>query len=341
MSMSRTIEVVCFGEMLLRLSAPGKELLLQSPHLQVHFGGAEANVAVSLRKLGYRTRMVTCLPDNTLGHGAAGELRRHGVDVEPIRFAAGRMGLYFLTPGAGQRPAEVLYDRADSAFAVAAADCFDWQQLLADANWLHISGITPAVSASAAAAASRAMTAARAAGSKVSFDCNFRARVWGQRTAKAPEILRDLCQHADLIFGEDRDLQLMLGITGRSSPAAARSAEVTAAFAEFKHLRWLAHTSRTRHSVDVQELVGTLHERTTSCSSRRYALHGIVDRIGAGDAFAAGMLHGLLSELAPQKAVEFATAAACLKHSIPGDFNLLSQQDIELLLAESTPDVRR
>jgi len=333
--------VVCFGEMLLRLSAPGKELLLQSPRLDVHIGGAEANVAVSLRKLGHPTRMVTCLPDNPLGHTAADELRRHDVDVAAIRFGDGRMGLYFLTPGAGHRPADVLYDRAHSAFALAPPDCFDWQQLLTDAHWLHVSGITPAVSPAAAEAVLRAMTAARAAGSKVSFDCNFRARVWGQRAAQAPQILRDLCRHADLIFGEDRDLQFMLGVTPAPVPNAARSSAITAAFAEFGHLRWLAHTSRTRHSVEVQGLVGALHDSTTTYTSRPYALQGIVDRIGAGDAFAAGMLHGLISELAPQTAVDFATAAACLKHSVPGDFNLLTQQDIELLLSESAVDVRR
>ena len=327
-------DVLCFGEVLLRLSAPGKELLLQSPHLAVHVGGAEANVAVSLRKLGHRTRMVTCLPDNTLGRAAADELRRHDIDVSPVRFVNGRMGLYFLTAGAGHRPAEVLYDRADSAFARAAPDCFDWPDLLADTRWLHVCGITPAVSPQAAQAALLAVTAARAAGCRVSFDCNFRARVWAARAGEAPQILRQLCQQADLIFGEARDLQFMLGLP----PDAA----MAVAFTEFEHLRWLAHTGRDRQSVDVQSLVGSLHTADGSCTSRPYALHGIVDRIGAGDAFAAGLLHGLINELAPQKAIDFATAAAALKHSVVGDFNLLSAADIEALLSDSVSvDVRR
>lgn len=332
---------VCFGELLLRLSAPGKELLLQSPRLDVHIGGAEANVAVSLRKLGHLTRMVTCLPDNTLGHRAVDELRRHDVEVAAIHSANARMGLYFLTHGAGHRPADVLYDRTDSAFAQLAPEQFDWQRLLSDAHWLHVSGITPAVSPRGAEAALQAMTAARNAGVKVSFDCNFRARVWGERALEAPSILRNLCQQADLIFGEARDLHFMFGTAEEPGLDGARSPSIALAFREFKHLRWLAHTARARQSVDVQGLVGNLHDATTSYCSRPHALHGIVDRIGAGDAFAAGILHGLALELAAQKTLELGTAAACLKHSIPGDFNLVTTGDIELLLSESSPDVRR
>jgi 2-dehydro-3-deoxygluconokinase len=333
--------IVCFGELLLRLSAPGKELLLQSPHLEVHIGGAEANVAVSLRKLGHATRMVTCLPDNTLGHRAADELRRHDVEVAAVHSAHARMGLYFLTHGAGHRPADVLYDRADSAFARVPPDRFDWQHLLADADWLHVSGITPAVSPTAGEAALQAMTAARAAGVKVSFDCNFRARVWGERAVQAPRILRTLCQQADLIFGEARDLHFMFGTAEEPALEQIRSPAITLAFRELEHLRWLAHTARARQSVDVQGLVGNLHDATASYCSRPYALHGIVDRIGTGDAFAAGILHGLTLELAAQKTLELGTAAACLKHSIPGDFNLVTQADLDLLLSESLLDVRR
>jgi 2-dehydro-3-deoxygluconokinase len=184
------------------------------------------------------------------------------------------------------------------------------------------------------------MRTARAANVAISFDCNFRARVWGERAAQAPQILRELCQHVDLIFGEERDLQFMFG-TSPQPAAGERSAAMAVAFKEFKHLKWLAHTSRTRHSVEVQDLVGSLHGVDRSHTSRSYALHGIVDRIGAGDAFAAGILHGLLQQFTPQKTLEFGTAAACLKHSIPGDFNLASAADIELLLSESSVDVRR
>jgi 2-dehydro-3-deoxygluconokinase len=321
--------VLCFGEILLRLSSPNKELLLQSARFDIHVGGAEANVAVSLSKLGHAAAMVSTLPESALGRACAGELQRHGVQTDAIRFHDGRMGLYFLTHGAGHRPAEVLYDRAGSAFAAASADAHDWNALLAGCNWLHVSGITPAVSDSAGEAALRAMTAARQSGAKISFDCNFRARVWGARSNNAPATLCGLCEQADLIFGDERDFAFMLGGTAG------------AAFERFRHLQYIACTTRERLSADVQQLAGRLQSRQDTYSTRPYALYGIVDRIGAGDAFAAGVLHGLIGGFDPQKTLEFATAAAVLKHSIPGDFNLGGVADVELVMAEHRTDVRR
>ena len=321
--------VLCFGEILLRLSSPGKELLLQSSQFDVHVGGAEANVAVSLSKLGHAVAVASSLPESPLGHACAGELRRHGVSTDAIRFCDGRMGLYFLTHGAGHRPAEVLYDRAGSAFAATKADAYDWNALLASCKWLHVSGITPAVSNSAGEAALRAMTAARQRGAKVSFDCNFRARVWGARAQDAPAVLRKLCEQADLIFGDERDFEFMLG------------GNADAAFEAFQHLQYIACTQRARQSTDVQHISGSLRTRRDTYKTRPYSLYGIVDRIGAGDAFAAGVLHGLIRSFDPQKAIDFATAAAVLKHSIPGDFNLASVADIEAVLSEQQTDVRR
>jgi 2-dehydro-3-deoxygluconokinase len=331
--------IICFGEVLLRLSAPGKELLLQSPHFEAHIGGAEANVAVSLHKFGHRTRMVSALPESTLGRACADELRRHGVDTSAIQYRDGRMGMYFLTHGAGHRPAEVLYDRANSAFAAAPASTYDWKALLADARWLHISGITPAVSSSTAEAAANAMQVARSAGVKISFDCNFRARLWGARSPEAPQLLTRLCEQADVIFGDDRDFAFMLGF--KASAADPRREAADFAFAKFKHLQYIICTERARSSVDVQQLTGLLFDRNTTYTSRSYPLTGIVDRIGAGDAFAAGVMHGLLSGNTPQESIDFGAAAGCLKHSIPGDFNLLTVADVELLLSEKGGDVRR
>jgi 2-dehydro-3-deoxygluconokinase len=321
--------VLCFGEILLRLSAPNKELLLQSARFDVQVGGAEANVAVSLSKFGHTAAMVSTLPESPLGRACAGELRRHGVQTDAIRFRDGRMGLYFLTHGAGQRPAEVLYDRAGSAFAAASAADYDWNTLLAGCSWLHVSGITPAVSNAAGEAATRAMAAARQRGAKISFDCNFRARVWNTRAKDAPAVLRALCEQADLIFGDERDFTFMLGATA------------DAAFEAFKQLQFIACTTRDRRSADVQQLAGCLRGRRDTYTSRSYPLYGIVDRIGAGDAFAAGVLHGLIGSFDPQKTIDFATAAAVLKHSIPGDFNLAGVADVELLLSEQQVDVRR
>lgn len=334
--------MLSFGEVLLRLSAPGKQLLLQTGSLEAHVGGAEANVAVSLSRLGHKTAVVTSLPDNALGHACVSELRRHGVDTDPIRFRDARMGLYFLTHGAGQRPAEVLYDRAQSAFATAPADSYDWPALLENTQWLHVSGITPAVSAEGAESALRAVTAARAANVSVSFDCNFRARLWGARSPQAPRILSELCQYANLIFGDDRDIAFMLGFKAETEDATERRRKAAAmAFESFGSLKWIAYTERTRHSVESQQLAGTLHTSQECFTTRPYPLQGIVDRIGAGDAFAAGILHGLIRGLPPQATVEFATAAGCLKHTVPGDFNLLGVSDIELFLSEVQTDVRR
>jgi 2-dehydro-3-deoxygluconokinase len=335
-------KVVCFGEVLLRISSPRKELLLQSPTFEAHVGGAEANVAVGLSKFGDAAAVVSVLPRNTLGLACAGELRRHGVETKEIVHREGRMGLYFLTHGAGHRPAEVLYDRAGSAFADAPSDLIDWSVALEGASWLHVSGITPAVSEDGAKATLRAVQAARAAKVKISYDCNFRARLWGERTPQAPALLSELCTYATLIFGDDRDIAFMLGFKSPStSPEERRRDAAAKAFATFPALQLIAYTERTRHAADVQQISGVLHDRTAVYTTKPYSLQGIVDRIGAGDAFAAGVLHGLLNDLTLQRTVDFGAASAALKHSIPGDFNLISVADVELLLSEVQMDVRR
>src|SRR5690606_32987266 len=203
--------VVCFGELLLRLSAPGREKLLQSPQLEVRVGGAEANVGVSLARFGHRVDMVSTVADNALGEAVVGELRRHGVGTSAVRHVPGRMGLYFLAPGAIHRPAEVLYDRAGSAFALAAADSSDWNALRARADWLHLSGVSPALVANAAAAALAAARAARAAGAKVSFDGNFRPKLGEAWQGVAAAILRELMAEADVLFADHRDMGVVLG----------------------------------------------------------------------------------------------------------------------------------
>lgn len=335
--------IVCFGEILIRLSAPDNELLLQSPRLSVHFGGAEANVAVSLSQLGSAARMVSFVPDNALGRAARDELRRYGVDVERVRFATGRMGLYFLTPGAMLRPSEVTYDRADSAFALAAPDAVDWQEALRGAAVLHCSGITPALGPNAAAAALRAAKAAREQGVMVSFDGNFRGKLWAAWGGDGPAVLRDLLANADLAFIDDRDIALMLGHKFVSAdPSARRREAARAAFAAFPELSRIASTFRVQHTVDHHELSATMFTRAGGeFAAGEQSLAGIVDRIGAGDAFAAGLLHGLRTQMSDQDALEFAHAAACLKHTIPGDFNLAGEGDVKAFLGQEGLDVRR
>src|SRR5882724_11549114 len=202
--------IACFGEILLRLAAPHSELLLQSRTLVGHIGGAEANVAVALAQWGHSASVVSVLPDNALGHAAAGELRRYAVGTDAVQFRPGRMGLYFLTVGAGHRPSEVLYDREASAFALAAPELIDWKRVLAQANWLHVSGVTAALGSRAAESALRAVHMARAQGVSVSFDCNYRAKLWERWHGDARAILRGLAGEAELLFAEERDLSLIL-----------------------------------------------------------------------------------------------------------------------------------
>ena len=328
---------VCFGELLLRLSAPGHERLLQSPRLDVNVGGAEANVAVALAHFGHAVKLVSALPDNALGAAACGEMRRHGVDVTPVLRASGRMGLYFLEAGAVHRPSDVLYDRAGSAFALLPPDHFDWPALLADAEVLHLSGVTPAVSESAAQAAVHAAQAARERGVRVAFDGNFRGKLWQARGAEPAGVLRELFARADLLFADHRDIGLVLGrdFDGDHARAAA------AAFAAFPQLARIATTLRTQHSVDHHDLGAVLFTRERRIDVEPYAITAIVDRIGAGDAFAAGLLHGLFSGMNDSEALQFALAAACLKHSIPGDALRMSVAEVGALLGERRYDVRR
>ena len=330
--------VVCFGELLLRLSAPGRERLLQTPLLGVHVGGAEANVAVSLARMGHEAAMVSTVAGNALGEAALGELRRHGVDTGHVRTGAGRMGLYFLSHGALHRPSEVLYDRADSAF-VRAAD-YDWDRLLEGAHWLHLSGVTPALGEATAQATLAAARAARRRGIMVSFDGNFRAKLWQAWDGDAATILRQIFSECDLLFADHRDIAVVLGTQADAQGEAADAA--AQAFSAFPHLRWLASTLRTQHSVDWHSLSAVMFGRGGERHrGPDYELRAIVDRIGTGDAFAAGVLHGLLTEMAPLAALRFGLGAACLKHSLPGDFNLSTREDVEAFVAEAGFHVRR
>ncbi len=335
--------VVCFGELLLRLAAPGRERLLQSARLEVCVGGAEANVGVSLARFGHRVSIISTVADNALGEAVVGELRRHGLDTGGVHRVPGRMGLYFLAPGAIHRPAEVLYDRAGSAFALAAADAYDWTALLAGADWVHLSGITPALGANTAAAALAAARAARAAGAKVSFDGNFRPSLWQAWNGDAPGILRELMAEADVLFADYRDMGVVLGGEyAQEQPLARVRVAAADAFAAFPHLHWMACTLRTPRNVDHHALSGVLVGRDAGIAlAAEQEVGPIVDRIGGGDAFAAGVLHGLASGWDAQRTIDFGLAAGCLKHSIPGDFNLVSEAEVEALVGEGRYDVRR
>lgn len=334
--------VVCFGELLLRLNAPGHELLLQSPDLRVYVGGAEANVAAAIAQFGHAASVVSILPDNALGAACVGELRRLGVNTEYVRTAPGRLGLYFMATGAGHRPSEIIYDRADSSFERHVGDGFDWTQILAGAAWLHVSGITPALGASCAEATLRAVRMARTLGVSVSFDSNYRAKLWESWSEDPARALAEIAAQADLLFADDRAISLMLNLNLPDLPPLERFSQACEqAFTRFAHLQKVATAVRVEHSVDRHDISAVLMTRERLTVSRTYALESIVDRIGTGDAFAAGMLHGALSALDDSATLDFALAAEVLKHATPGDMSRASLAEIRELLAGTGFSVRR
>jgi 2-dehydro-3-deoxygluconokinase len=339
--MSERTRIVCFGELLVRLSSADGEQLLQSPALHVHFGGAEANVAVSLARFGHDAAIVSIVPPNALGRAAVAELRRHGVDASGVVEGPGRMGLYFLTPGAVSRPSAVLYDRAGSAFALAAADTIDWRTALRGVRWLHLSGIASALGESAAAANQRAADAALELGVAVSFDGNYREQLWAASGGDAKGLLRAMLATAQLAFVDDRDIALSLGVELKGEALERRRGAAAAAFAAFPRLETICSTIRDADSAQRQRLGGVMFTRGQERKSRTYALDGIVDRVGAGDAFAAGILHSRIAGRADQETLELGVAAAALKHSIRGDFNLVDLRDVEQLVAAKGLDIRR
>ncbi|HVN43860.1 MAG TPA: sugar kinase [Steroidobacteraceae bacterium] len=330
-------QVVCFGEILLRLSPPRCERLQQARELHLHVGGAEANVAISLAQLGHRSLMVSFVPQNALGRLCVGELRRHGVQVEGIRAAAGRMGLYFVETGAGHRATQVLYDRAYSAFALAAGEDLPWGELLTGVEWLHLSGVTPALGRRAADATLTAARAAHSRGVRISFDCNYRTSLWSAWAGAedAAGILREIAGGAELLFASERDLALILGRQPAEHGGNTQeqfAAAALAALARFEQLRYVASTLRIHHGADMQDLTALMMSREGLFSTRHYPLGEVVDRIGSGDAFAAAVLHGLLGHFDTQRVLDFAAAAACLKHALPGDFSLAAEHEIEAVL---------
>ncbi len=332
---------VAFGEILLRLSSPGRELLLQTPRLDVWVGGAEANVATQMSKLGHQVSFVSRVPANDLGQAARSTLRGHGVDVRHVQVAGDRMGLYFATSGAGMRATEVIYDRARSSFAEAPASAWDWDAILAGADWLHLSGITPALGAMPAAAAIAAAEAASVRGVGVSYDGNWRAKLWARWDGFPRTILNRIVPHADLMFGDDRDVALLLGRSDfEGTIHDRRRAAAEAAFSRYPNLQRLASTIRQVEDADVNRLSARIDSRDDVHQTEEIIVAGIVDRIGGGDAFAAGVLHALRSGGDDATMARTGLALAALKHSLPGDASLFRQGDIENFFTGKL-DVRR
>ncbi|MFL9840848.1 sugar kinase [Sphingomonas sp. ST-64] len=335
-----TGRIVCFGELLLRLTAPGRELLLQTGSLDVHVGGAEANVGIGLANLGHDVAMVSVVPDTALGQAAIRFVRGQGVDTRNVQLRDGRMGLYFLSVGAGLRASDIVYDRAASSFATAPADAFDWRAILDGASMLHLSGITPALGPATAAAAIAAAKTAKEMGVAVSFDGNYRARLWEAWDSDPRAVLTDLVSLADTLFGNHRDVSLLLGTQFSGDGPDRRREAAEAAFAAFPNLQRIASTARHVDDADHHRIAARLDTRERGYQTDEIVVAGIVDRIGGGDAFAAGILHGVLSGQDLEATVASGLALTCLKHSLPGDASLFGPRDIDAFL-EGGLDVRR
>jgi len=339
--------IVTFGEIMLRLKPPGFERFFQSPLLEATFGGGEANVAVSLANFGINAAYVTMLPQNDIANSCIGELRRFDVDTSLIKRGSGRMGLYFLENGANQRPSKVVYDRAGSSIAMAKPGDIAWDKVFENANWFHITGITPAISESAAELSIEAVKAAQSMGLTVSCDFNFRANLW-KYGKKAPEVMTQLVKHVDIGIANEEDCQKSLGIKVdvqvekghlEIDQYKALSQKVLDTFPDMK---LIAITLRESKSADNNGWSACLNDGKNFYLSRKYDMTDIVDRVGGGDAFAAGLIYGLLNYDGNDKALEYAVAASCLKHSIGGDFNRVSVDEVEKLMGgDSAGRVKR
>ena len=321
---------VTFGELMLRLSPPGHERLFQSPELRTGFGGCEANVAVGLAHLGVPAEYVTRLPDNAIGHAALHALQAEGVGTGSIALggASERMGIYFVEPGADIRASRVVYDRAGSAFAAITPQTVDWAKAVQGAAWFHGSGITPALGEGPRASLTAAITAARAGGVRISLDLNYRPALWQGREPRA--VIEPLVKGADLLIGNRDAVRIMLGIEAPDDSLAQR-------LAERYGCRYVALTRREVLSANEHGWSAAFYDAASGgvWPSRRYQVR-VVDRVGGGDSFAAGLIAALAAERDPADAVQFAAAAGALKLTIPGDWNRATPQEIEQLVRACT-----
>jgi len=333
--------IATLGEVMLRLKSPGYDRLLQSPALEATFGGGEANVAVSLAGFGCSARFITALPDNDIGAACIRELKGFGVDVCAVKLVKNaRMGIYFLEAGAIQRPGKVIYDRTGSAIANAGPEDFDFIAALRGCSWLHITGITPAISRSAAELSLAAVKKAKEMGLHVSCDLNYRKNLWNfGKTAQ--EVMSELVRFTDTIIANEEDFQKALGLKANVNVEHGEldindySLIAALAMKAYPNLRRVAITMRESKSADNNNWSACLYENSEFFTSRKYAMTDIVDRVGGGDSFSAGLIYGLNTYDDSQKALEFAVAASCLKHSINGDYNRVSVSEVETLMTGS------
>ena len=337
-----------FGEIMLRLKTPGHERFFQSPAFEATFGGGEANVAVALSNYGFDAGFISALPDNDIGENAIMELRKFGVDTAHVSRSGDRVGIYFLETGANQRASKVVYDRANSSISEAKAEEFDWPTIFAGARWLHITGITPALSQNSADRSLECVKAAKAAGLIVSCDFNFRGKLW-KYGKSAPEVMGELVKYVDVGIANEEDCQKCLGISvdvdveaGEldTSKYEALSQKVLEIYPD---MSTIAITLRESMSADRNGWSACLRTRDGGFKlSKRYEITDIIDRVGGGDSFASALIYGLEAYDDRQESLEFAVAASCLKHSILGDFNRVSVDEaVKLMTGDGSGRVQR
>ena len=332
-------KIVTMGEIMLRLSTPNNKRFVQSDVFDVVYGGGEANVAVSLAHYGHETYFVSQLPVHEIGEAAISQLARHHVKTDHIIRSGDRIGIYFLETGASMRPSKVIYDRAHSAIADADPKAFDFDEIFKGKDWFHWSGITPALSKSAATLTKLACQAAKKAGLTVSVDLNYRKKLWTPQEAQA--VMLDLMPYVDLCIGNEEDAALVLGFVPQHTDVDSGKLDLEGYQAMFKKMKdalgfkMIASTLRESLSATKNGWQALLYDGTSFFTSKSYLIDPIIDRVGGGDAFSGGLIHGLLTK-DPQEAIEFATAASALKHTIPGDFNLVSEAEVMGLVQGNT-----
>lgn len=327
-------KVVTFGELMIRLQPYNYERFVQADHLEFTFGGGEANVAVSLANFGIDAAYVTKLPAHAIGQAAVNSLRRFGVDTSMIVRGGDRVGIYFNEKGASQRPSVCIYDRAHSAIAEASASDFNWDRIFEGAEWFHFTGITPALGPNLVEICREACKAAKARGVKISCDLNYRGKLWTR--AEAREAMTDLCQYVDVCISNEEDAKDVFGIEAEATDITSGELNKEGYKSVARQLmdrfgfKMVAITLRESKSAFDNDWSAMLYDGKEYCFSKLYHLH-IVDRIGGGDSFGAGLIYSLLNGYSTQGAVEFAVAASALKHSIEGDYNMVTVAEVEKL----------
>ncbi|MEF9892538.1 sugar kinase [Anaerorhabdus sp.] len=339
------MKIVTMGEIMLRLSTSGNMRFVQSDNFDVVYGGGEANVAVSLANYNHDAYFVTKLPKHEIGQSAVNALRNYGVHTDYIARGGERVGIYYLETGASMRPSKVIYDRAHSAIAEADENDFDFDEIMKDASWFHWSGITPAISDKAANLLEQACIAAKKQGATISVDLNFRKKLWTKE--KAQSIMRPLMKYVDVCIGNEEDAELCLGFKPKANVEKGET-NAEGYYEIFKEMRdvfgfkVIASTLRESISATCNGWKALIYNGDSFYISKRYEINPIIDRVGGGDSFSGGLIHGLLTKETQGEALEFAVAASALKHTIPGDFNLITIDEVEALVkGESSGRVQR